>query len=234
MKTAYYTLILMLFTITQTSAQNGSKNFIDQPYIEVSGHAQKEVTPDEIYVRIILNENDKKGRISIEKQENQLLAKLRKINIDIDKQLTVEDFDGYYKRKFLANNELTKIKRYQLLVYDGETLGKVYQELDAIDISNISIIRVDHSEMESLKRATKLKALKLAKQKAQDYALAIDQEIGNALHIKENSNNYTINSMGYANASARKYESMDMEAINDIDFKKIIISETVHAKFILD
>ena len=98
----------------------------------------------------------------------------------------------------------------------------------------LSIIRVDHSEMESLKRATKLKALKLAKQKAQDYALAIDQEIGNALHIKENSNNYTINSMGYANASARKYESMDMEAINDIDFKKIIISETVHAKFILD
>ena len=136
MKTAYYTLILMLFTITQTSAQNGSKNFIDQPYIEVSGHAQTEVTPDEIYVRIILNENDKKGRISIEKQENQLLTKLRKINIDIDKQLTVEDFDGYYKRKFLANNELTKIKRYQLLLYDGETLGKVYQELDAIDIIN--------------------------------------------------------------------------------------------------
>ena len=75
MKTAYYTLILMLFTITQTSAQNGSKNFIDQPYIEVSGHAQTEVTPDEIYVRIILNENDKKGRISIEKQENFLIIK---------------------------------------------------------------------------------------------------------------------------------------------------------------
>lgn len=233
MKINLYTLIAAFLLYGFTYAQSGTKNFIDQPYIEVTGHAEMEITPDEIYLRIILNENDKKGRISIEKQENQLLAKLRQCDIDIDKQLTVEDFDGNYKRKFLAANELTKIKRYQLLVYDGETLAKVYQELDKIDVSNISIIKVDHSEIEKFKRETKLKALKIAKQKASDYAQVIDQSIGKALYIQESSNQYQMShALGYANASVRKYDAL--EAVNDIDVKKIVISERVLTKFILE
>ena len=161
-----------------------------------------------------------------------MIAKLKLCDINIDEQLSVEDFDGSYKRKFLGDNQLTKIKRYQLLVYDGKTLGKVYQELDEIDISNISIIKVDHSEMESLKRDTKLKALKTAKQKAVDYANAVDQNIGKALFIQESSNlsrvsnalSYGINSKGYDSE----------ESINNLDFKKIIISENVLARFALN
>lgn len=233
MKITLNTLIVTLLISGFTFAQSGTKNFIDQPYIEVSGQAEMEITPDEIYLRIVLNENDKKGRISIEKQENQMLVKLRNCDIDIDKQLSVEDFDGFYKRKFLGTNELTKVKRYQLLVYDGETLAKVYQELDKIDISNISIIRVDHSKMDELKRETKLNALKIAKKKANDYAEAIEQNIGKALFIQENSNQYQSSNVIFAsNSSVKRYDNM--ESINDIDVKKIVISERVLAKFTLE
>lgn len=235
MKKTLYTISTFLLITTFGFGQNGTKNFIDQPYIEVTGQSEMEITPDEIYLRIVLNENDKKGRLSIEKQENQMLTRLRNCDIDIDKQLTVEDFDGFYKRKFLGTNELSKTKRYQLLVYDGKTLGKVYQELDEIDISNISIIRVDHSEIEKFKRTTKLNALKIAKEKASDYAQVIDQNVGKALFIQENSNLYQVSNAlsGQARGlSINKYESM--EAINDLDVKKIVISETIHAKFTLE
>jgi uncharacterized protein YggE len=233
MKTTLNTLITALLISGFAFAQSGTKNFIDQPYIEVSGQAEMEITPDEIYLRIVLNENDKKGRISIEKQENQMLTKLRNCDINIDKQLSVEDFDGFYKRKFLGSNELSKTKRYQLLIHDGETLAKVYQELDEIDISNISIIKVDHSEMEKLRSKTKLSALKIAKKKASDYAQAIDQSIGKALFIQENSNQYQSSNIVFAsNSNVKRYDAM--ESINDLDIKKIVISERVLAKFTLE
>lgn len=232
MKISLYHLLTILLLSTTTFSQSGQKNFIDQPYIEVTGQVETEIIPNEIYLRIVLNENDKKGRVSIEKQENQMIAKLKLCNINIDEQLSVVDFDGFYKRKFLGENQLAKIKRYQLVVYDGKTLGKVYQELDEIDISNISIIKVNHSEMESFKRETKLKALKIAKQKAVDYANAINQNIGKALYIQESSNLSTVSNVLSYGLNTKRYASE--EVINDLDFKKIIITENILARFTLN
>lgn len=231
MKTLLNTVLTLLLFTTISFSQSGQKNFIDQPYIEVTGQVETEITPNEIYLRIVLNENDKKGRISIEKQENKMLTKLGQCDVDIEKQLFVEDFNGIYKRKFLGENRVTKIKHYQLLIYDGKTLARVYQELDAIDVSNISIIKVDHSEIEAYKRETKIKALKVAKQKAEDYANAINQSVGKALFIQESSNIYRVSNMLVNNVS-KSYDSQ--ESIADLDIKKIKITENVLAKFILN
>jgi len=48
-------ILLFLFGTAQ------SKNFIDQPYIEVNGTADSLVTPDEIFIKITISENDNKG-----------------------------------------------------------------------------------------------------------------------------------------------------------------------------
>lgn len=232
MKISFYSVSMLLLLATQSFSQNGEKNFIDQPYVEVSGHFETEIVPNEIYLRIILDENDKKGRISIEKQETAMISKLTKLGIDIDKQLSIEDFDGFYKRKFLADNELSKTKRYQLLVNDGKTLGIVFQALDEIDVSNISIIKVDHSDIENIKSDTKLKALKDAKQKAENYASAIDQNIGKALFIQESSHMSQVSNLYFNESNMKRYVAD--EAINDLDFKKIVITENVLARFILN
>lgn len=135
------------------------------------------------------------------------------------------------KKKFLATNEVVKIKRYQLMVTDGKTLGEVYRALDEIDISNISIIRVSHSEIEKYKRETKLKALNVAKEKANDYATAIGQTIGKALFIRENQNNYIANNRLALNIS--RYES-NAENIENLNFKVITLTASVMARFILN
>jgi len=190
------------------------------------------VIPNEIYLRITLNENDKKGKISVEKQENKMLSTLRNLNIDLEKNLSVLDFDGSYKRKFLRTNEMAKIKQYQLLVSKGKTLGEVYRALDEIDISNISIIRVSHTDIEKFKRETKLKALKVAKEKANDYASAIDQTIGKAIFIQEKQNNY----YSYANTTNVKIRgyAAEMDPIENLNFKVITLSASVLARFILN
>lgn len=233
-------IAIILFTSTFSFAQNGQKNFIDQPYIEVTGQIETEITPNEIYLNIELNENDKKGKISVEQQENQMIAVLKSLNIDIEKNFSVLDFNGYFKRKFLADNKVTKKKRYELIVNDGETLGKVYQALDNIDISDISIVKTSHSDIEKIRRKTKLKALKVAKEKATNYALAVNQTIGKALFVQEqNSTNFNALA-GNANGIVLRginslYGSRSKsQKIQNLNLKPITVTATVMAKFALN
>ena len=171
-KRQFYFAALLLTSLLSFS-QNGEKNFIDQPYLQVTGKVETEIVPNEIYLSIVLDENDKKGKVSIETQENQMISTLKALGIDLEKNFSVLDYSGYYKRRFLGDNEVTKTKHYELIVNDGETLGKVYQALDRLDISNISITKLSHSDIENIRLKTKLRALLKAKQKANDYALAV-------------------------------------------------------------
>ncbi len=231
-------LVLLLLFNHVLVAQTGEKNFIDQPYIEVAGKVETEITPNEIYLKITINENDKKGKLSVEAQENKLTNTLKSLGIDINKNFSILDFDGYYQRKFLANNEVSKIKNYQLIVNDGKTLNTVYEALDQIDISNISITKTSHSNIENIRRETKLKALKVAKEKANQYAKAIEQTIGKALFIQETQNNNpfiennNIKFRGYN--SSYRLESQLFDKTQNLNLKTITVSATVLAKFALN
>ena len=45
MKISLYPLFTILLLSTITFSQNGQKNFIDQPYIEVTGQVETEIIP---------------------------------------------------------------------------------------------------------------------------------------------------------------------------------------------
>ena len=45
-------------------------------YVQVYGRAEKEITPDEFYLQIIINERDSKGKISVESQQRDMIAAL--------------------------------------------------------------------------------------------------------------------------------------------------------------
>ena len=46
-------------------------------YIQVNGRAEKEITPDEFYLSIVINERDSKGKISVESQQRDMIAALK-------------------------------------------------------------------------------------------------------------------------------------------------------------
>lgn len=214
-KRQFYFAALLLTSLLSFS-QNGEKNFIDQPYLQVTGKVETEIVPNEIYLSIVLDENDKKGKVSIETQENQMISTLKALGIDLEKNFSVLDYSGYYKRRFLGDNEVTKTKHYELIVNDGETLGKVYQALDRLDISNISITKLSHSDIENIRLETKLRALKKAKQKAHDYASAVGQTIGKALFIEELNENQNLSGL-YGYAAGMLNETVVIRGVNSIE-----------------
>ena len=82
------------------------KNFIDQPYLEVNGRAEMEVAPDEIYVRITINEQDSKGKVTVLQQEKDMVRRLKDLGIDVEKKLVVQDMSSdLFKRKDVSTSK---------------------------------------------------------------------------------------------------------------------------------
>ncbi len=230
-------LIIILFIQISMSAQNGQKNFIDQNYIEVIGKIETKITPNEIYLTIIINENNKRANSSVEQQEKIMLNILESVGVDLEKQLSIIDFMGNYNKHIFKKNGVSKNKEYQLVVYDTDSLGKIFESLDEINISNVLISKVDHSDIEQFRKGTKLKALNIAKEKAKNYVDIIDQTLGKAIFIKEiNGNHNTVNYNNELNEVVliRGYSSNSYKNIRTpkkLSFKKIEIIASVLVRF---
>jgi hypothetical protein len=104
--------------------------------------------------------------------------------------------------------------------------------LDRLNITNAKITQVSHSEIEKFRRDTKIKSLVVAKEKAKQYAEAIDQQIGNALFIQEvnqspYSQNVNLRSLNTSNVVLRE----EFGIIPNVTFKKISLTATVLTRF---
>ena len=114
-----------------------------------------------------------------------MLSKLKEIGIDINKDLLIKDISSNFKYYWLTKNEILLAKEYQLLVKDGKTASKVFIELENIGISNVSIDKLDNSNIQKYRKEVKIEAIKAAKEKAESLANAIGQNIGRAIFIQE-------------------------------------------------
>ncbi|MBR9853150.1 MAG: SIMPL domain-containing protein [Algicola sp.] len=210
-----------------------SKNFLDTPYLETQARVDTLVTPDRIYLNIIIQEKDTKGRVSIEEQENQMAKRFKAMGIDLTKQLVIKDMGSNFKKYFLRQKEVLKSKQYSLLVYSGKELGDVMMALEQLDIANTRIEKTEYSKMDELELELKSKAVKRAKQKAAALTQPLGQKVGMAIHISDNSNYYP--RYNQAPMMEMKAVSADMGQAQplDIHFEKINVETTVNVKFAL-
>lgn len=227
--------ILAILLSSAAFGQQGEKNFIDQNYIEVTGKSEMEVTPDKIYIKIIVSEKDIKGK-SITEIETSMIAKLQDIGIDIQKDLSIKDVASNFKNYWIAKSDIILRKEYQLLVCEGTLAGKVFVELQSIGISNISIDKVESSKIADYRKEVKLHAIKAAQEKAKSLAEAIGQNAGRAIYVREvDSNGYEslhgkipgIVVRGYANSVISVSDKLEQ----NIEFEKIKLEYSVLARF---
>lgn len=230
--------VLTVLISTTVSGQQGDKNFIDQNYIEVAGNAIMEVTPDEIYLKILINEKEIKGKTLID-VENSMIAKLQEIGIDTRKDLSIIDYSSNFKNYWISKSDIILIKEYQLLVRDAKVAGTVFQEFQKIGISNISIDRIEHSKILEYKKEVKTNAIKAAQEKANSLAGAINQTIGRAIFIQEIDNN-TLNYLtgqlsgkvaGIKIRGANSITSINNSYQPEIEFEKIKLDYSVMVRF---
>ena len=228
-------LSLSLFMISLFSLFAQQKNFIDQPYIEVKGSSDTLITPDRIYIDILIAEEDTKGRKNVEDQERKMISEFKKLDIDIEEQLFVADASSDFKSYFLSGQKVLKSKTYQLLVYEASTLGNVMNTLQDIGISNVNLNRTEHSKIDTLKTMMKSKAVSNAKDNAEAMSAGINQEIGKAIYISENnsfSNAYKKTNRSY---QIKASSSMEEEKTTpDLSFNQLEIGSNVIVRFILE
>lgn len=212
-----------------------SKNFIDQPYIEVSGTADTLVTPNEIYIRILISEKDSRDRISIEESEQKLVGALQSLGLNPEKDLVMNDMSSNYQFYVLKNKDVIKSKLYNLKVTDAITASRVFIKLEEIGISNSSIERVGYTDLHRMKNLMRLKAVEDAKERAIMLTKPLNQTVGPAIHISETDNLSEALQGRVAGIRIRGSSTFDKnnDTVQKIEFEKIRISSGVSIQFIL-
>ena len=104
-------------------------------FVEVNGVAEREVEPDRIYLTITINERESKGRITVEKQEQDMIVALRKLGIDTKEQLRVNDISS----SRLKRTQAVTTKSYQLLLTEPTLVSEVIATLQEAGITAIGI-----------------------------------------------------------------------------------------------
>lgn len=218
---------LCIFT---ASAQNGLTQV--ENYIQVTGRAEKEITPNQYFLAITINEQNSKGKITVEQQQREMTAALKALGVNVEKQLTIADMSSSFFKK---NNNLTTAQ-YQLELSSAEQVTKVYETLDKYGISDISISRVSHTDMAQYKKQVRIEAIQNAKQIAGELAEAVGQKAGLCFYIYDSNNDNE--PIFYDNGMFMRTKAVTMNdsaegAEAPLQFKSIKLRYSVQAKFLI-
>lgn len=232
-------ILLLSLILTSITAFTQEKNFIDKPYLEVQGKADTLVTPNRIYIDVLISEKDTKGKKSVEDLESEMLSKLKSLGVDTGKNVTMQDMMSNYKKFFLKQTDIQKAKSYSILVYDAKTTAKVFMGLEEVGISNARIDKLEHSEESRLQLVINGKAMENAKANALSFTKPLGQSIGKALLINQpknvayRGNNDQIRIRGAALQEVA-YKTKSQDYNENIEFEKIKISSEIGVRFALE
>lgn len=203
-------------------------------YIEVNGVAEKEIAPNEIYLSITINERDSKGKISIDEQQRDMVAVLKKLGVKPAEQLKMLDLTSSY---FKRGNALAKAQ-YELKLTSAVEVTRVWHALDELGISQVTVQKVSHTDIETFKKEVRADAMRAARDNARALAEAIDQKAGKCFWIADYSSPVKT-TFAVANMKARGVmeESVSFDAMVEeegLEFQTINLQHRVQAKFVLE
>lgn len=202
-------------------------------YIEVTGVAEKEVAPNEIYLSITINERDSKGKISVDEQQREMLAALKKLGVKPDSQLKMVDLTSSY---FKRGNALAKAQ-YELKLGSAVEVAKVWRALDGLGISQVTVQKVSHTDLEKFKAETRTEAIRAARDNARALAEAIDQKAGKCFWIADYSSPVRTVYAAANLKSRAMVEEASFDAVVEeegLEFQTINLQHRVQAKFVLE
>lgn len=182
-----FLLVASIFTGFSSFAQERA------PYprtITVSGSAETEITPDEIFVQVTLKEYEKKGggKVAIDKIRQDFLSAVRSLGIH-DTAINIAGYGGYnsdyWWRKKNKKEELYASINYQIKLRTSAQVDQLVDKLDDNATQNFHISRTSHSKLAEIRRNLKMQAVKAAKEKAQYLSEAVNENVGVAVTINE-------------------------------------------------
>ena len=229
MKTIYLLLTALIFS-NFAIAQHPINPIESTPYIEVTGEYEMEIEPDEIYLQFTLKERyDGKEKTELDKLEKTLKQLLQKNNFRLD-NLSLADANADFITIKRKKKDVLSSKSYVMKVASTGELTGLMNILDEVEALNAAVSRVDHSQMEKLKKEVKILAVKNAREKAEYLLGAIDEEVGHPLFLQERESYI----QPFVRKTAMASFALDEAAVEteeEISFQKIKLNYKVFARF---
>lgn len=232
MKKATMIVVLALFA-GSTFAQTA---LYEKRTIQVSGEAEREVTPDIIYLSVSLKEyfrdNNQRRKISIDVLEKQLHDAAMKAGVAREdfmiNNVSSYNYDWDKKKNdpgFLA------AKQYRIRVTDLNAVNNLFAAVDPQGIQYSTIDGYEYSGKKELEKELKIQAIKDARERAVYLAEAVGDQIGKALSISESGHVNYPQPVYKMYRTAAMAESTAADNSLDIDFKKVKFTYTIGVVF---
>lgn len=236
MKSTLLFSILFVFFLSPLflSAQVDETPKNEARVIHVQGSASREIIPNEYYFQVVVTEfMQSKVKTNIETIERRLLKGLDSIGIELN-QISLDrmrDLQTFQKRK---NREHMTTQLYQIKLTDLTKLKPMLEVLSQAPVQEVTLNRVNHSDMVQFRKEVKIDAIKAGKAKV-DYLLeAVGNKTGKLLLVEEVESslgvtNFYMNENSISNSNYRSFASNDNA--NSITFKTIKIRFAFDLKF---
>lgn len=236
MKSIFVLIALVMTSVCAFSQQTTTP----QRTINVSGSSKMEVTPDQIFIQVTLQEYNKRNgdKVDIETIRNQFLAACKSIGI-ADSNVTVQSYSGWdnnywwYRKNKKDNPDMKASVTYEIMVNSVSKMDELVDKMDDAATQNFAISRVWYSKMEEVKKQLKIAAIKAAKDKADYLAAAVGEEVGHAITINDPGEvNVYPQTVLYANSVMKDAAyGNSVEPPMNVDFKKIKLQFEVNVVF---
>jgi|SRR5690606_7143361 len=234
------TVLAFLAVFISAKAQNSTME--NTRRVATRGYAEKEVTPDIIYLSISLKEYYKDGntkkKVAIDILEKQLFDAAMKNGIKKD-DFTIQNMNSYNYSTKKKNNELLQARQYRIKVTNLNNLNAFMDEVDSQGLQNTSISGYDHSQKREIEKQLKTDAVKDARANADIVAAADGAKAGKAIMINDNSSfswdNISPQPRMYAMAKSASMEAADaVEPSLELDVRPIKLTCNIDAVFELN
>lgn len=184
-------LVLFVFVATMSNAQVTQQN--QQPQISVAGEGKIMVTPDRADVTVGV-ENVGADAAEVKKKNDAsidaVIKYLKSIKLPAEDYQTqrvnlYKNYDSDKKKYSFTASQTIVIHLKDLSKYDTMMMGLV----DA-GVNNIQGVQFKTSKQAQYESEARVKAVADAKLKANDYAGALNQKVGKAIVVTDNSQTY--------------------------------------------
>lgn len=182
-------LILIMLIVNVSQAQEVKPI----PQISVSGEGKVKSVPDQAFISVTV-ETKGTNATSVKKQNDETIEKviqfIKKIKLpkeDVQtKRISLNPQYDYEKKKHNYNATQT----LEILLKDLAQYDTLMEGLVEAGINRINTVEFKTSKLTQYQSDARKLAMKEAKQKAEDYVSVLDQKIGKALTISDNSQAY--------------------------------------------
>lgn len=185
--------IVLFLSVLSACTINSEPNVPNK--IMVTGSAEMNIVPNEIYVVFTVSEylDKQKKKVKLKEVKDEFLQVCLAAGI-IEKDIEVSEYSGYkewdynnWRRK--KDAEVLASISYVVKMNKLKKMDKIVDKLNGKSIQNFYIQRTTHSDLLKFRRQVKEKAVRASKTKARYLAESIGQTIGGAILIQEVNNN---------------------------------------------